>query len=34
MLPDVFAFVGKIPRTATGKMMKAQLREQFGGAGK
>ena len=29
-LPDGFAFVAEIPRTSTGKMMKAALREQFG----
>ena len=28
-LPDGFAFVAAIPRTSTGKMMKAALREQF-----
>ncbi len=28
-LPDGFAFVSEIPRTSTGKMMKAKLREQF-----
>ena len=28
-LPDAFAFVAAIPRTSTGKMMKAALREQF-----
>ncbi len=28
-LPDAFAFVSEIPRTSTGKMMKAALREQF-----
>ena len=28
-LPDDFAFVDAIPRTSTGKMMKAALREQF-----
>ena len=28
-LPDAFAFVSEIPRTSTGKMMKAKLREQF-----
>ncbi len=28
-LPDGFAFVAEIPRTSTGKMMKAKLREQF-----
>ena len=28
-LPDGFAFVEQIPRTSTGKMMKATLREQF-----
>jgi fatty-acyl-CoA synthase len=28
-LPDAFAFVAEIPRTSTGKMMKAKLREQF-----
>ena len=30
-LPDAFVFVDAIPRTSTGKMMKAKLREQFGG---
>jgi len=30
-LPDGFEFVTEIPRTSTGKMMKAKLREQFGG---
>jgi fatty-acyl-CoA synthase len=30
-LPDAFAFVTEIPRTSTGKTMKAQLREQFSG---
>ncbi len=29
-LPDAFEFVAEIPRTSTGKMMKAKLREQFG----
>jgi len=28
-LPDGFEFVGEIPRTSTGKMLKAKLREQF-----
>jgi fatty-acyl-CoA synthase len=28
-LPDAFVFVDAIPRTATGKMLKAKLREQF-----
>ena len=28
-LPDGFSFVAEIPRTSTGKMMKATLREQF-----
>jgi fatty-acyl-CoA synthase len=28
-LPDGFVFVPEIPRTSTGKMMKAKLREQF-----
>ncbi|HSN38764.1 MAG TPA: AMP-binding protein, partial [Burkholderiales bacterium] len=28
-LPDAFVFAGEIPRTSTGKMMKAKLREQF-----
>jgi fatty-acyl-CoA synthase len=28
-LPDAFAFVDAIPRTSTGKMLKAKLREQF-----
>lgn len=28
-LPDGFAFVHEIPRTSTGKVMKAKLREQF-----
>ena len=28
-IPDAFVFVEAIPRTSTGKMMKAQLREQF-----
>ncbi|MDX2005916.1 MAG: AMP-binding protein, partial [Meiothermus sp.] len=28
-LPDAYAFVEEIPRTSTGKFMKAQLREQF-----
>lgn len=30
-LPDGFEFVTEIPRTSTGKMMKAKLREQFSG---
>ncbi|MND07640.1 Long-chain-fatty-acid--CoA ligase [compost metagenome] len=30
-LPDTFSFVNEIPRTSTGKMMKAKLREQFAG---
>lgn len=30
-LPDAFEFVPEIPRTSTGKMLKAKLREQFGG---
>jgi fatty-acyl-CoA synthase len=30
-LPDDFVFVDSIPRTSTGKMLKAQLREQFKG---
>ena len=30
-LPDTYAFVSEIPRTSTGKMMKAKLREQFSG---
>ncbi len=30
-LPDGFEFVTEIPRSSTGKMMKAKLREQFGG---
>ena len=30
-LPDAFVFVGEIPRTSTGKMMKAKLREQYHG---
>ncbi|HKU69867.1 MAG TPA: long-chain fatty acid--CoA ligase [Burkholderiales bacterium] len=30
-LPDAFEFVKEIPRTSTGKMLKAKLREQFGG---
>jgi fatty-acyl-CoA synthase len=29
-LPDAFEFVPEIPRTSTGKMMKAKLRERFG----
>jgi fatty-acyl-CoA synthase len=28
-LPDAYVFVNEIPRTSTGKMMKARLREQF-----
>ncbi|MBI3044040.1 MAG: long-chain fatty acid--CoA ligase [Betaproteobacteria bacterium] len=28
-LPDAFEFVAEIPRTSTGKMLKAKLREQF-----
>jgi fatty-acyl-CoA synthase len=28
-LPDGFEFVAEIPRTSTGKMLKAKLREQF-----
>jgi fatty-acyl-CoA synthase len=28
-LPEGYAFVTEIPRTSTGKMMKATLREQF-----
>jgi fatty-acyl-CoA synthase len=28
-LPDGYAFVAEIPRTSTGKMLKAKLREQF-----
>jgi fatty-acyl-CoA synthase len=28
-IPDVYAFVSEIPRTSTGKMLKAKLREQF-----
>lgn len=28
-LPDGYAFIGEIPRTSTGKFLKAQLREQF-----
>jgi len=28
-LPDAFVFVPELPRTSTGKMMKAKLREQF-----
>ena len=28
-LPDAFAFVAEIPRTSTGKQLKAKLREQF-----
>ncbi|MBI4195031.1 MAG: long-chain fatty acid--CoA ligase [Betaproteobacteria bacterium] len=28
-LPENFVFVGEIPRTSTGKVMKAKLREQF-----
>jgi fatty-acyl-CoA synthase len=28
-LPEGYAFVSEIPRTSTGKMMKAALREQF-----
>jgi acyl-CoA synthetase (AMP-forming)/AMP-acid ligase II len=28
-LPDAFVFVNEIPRTSTGKMLKAKLREQF-----
>jgi fatty-acyl-CoA synthase len=30
-LPERFEFVAEIPRTSTGKMMKAKLRERFGG---
>jgi len=29
-LPDDVVFVADIPRTSTGKMMKAVLRERFG----
>jgi fatty-acyl-CoA synthase len=29
-LPDAFEFVTEIPRTSTGKMLKAKLRERFG----
>jgi fatty-acyl-CoA synthase len=29
-LPDAFEFVTEMPRTATGKILKAKLREQFG----
>jgi len=32
-LPERFEFVAGIPRTSTGKLLKAKLREQFGGAG-
>jgi fatty-acyl-CoA synthase len=28
-LPDAYAFVSEIPKSSTGKMLKAQLREQF-----
>jgi len=28
-LPDAFVFLQQIPRTATGKFLKAALREQF-----
>ena len=28
-LPDAYAFVGEIPKSSTGKMLKARLREQF-----
>jgi acyl-CoA synthetase (AMP-forming)/AMP-acid ligase II len=28
-LPDAFVFVEAIPRTSTGKMLKAKLREEF-----
>jgi len=28
-LPDAFEFVEEIPRTSTGKMLKAKLREQY-----
>jgi len=28
-LPDAFVFVNEIPRTSTGKFLKAQLREQY-----
>ncbi|MGH8751802.1 MAG: AMP-binding enzyme, partial [Burkholderiales bacterium] len=28
-LPDAFVFVKEIPRTSTGKMLKAKLREQY-----
>jgi fatty-acyl-CoA synthase len=28
-LPDAFEFVNEIPRTSTGKLLKAKLREQF-----
>ena len=28
-LPDAFVFIDAIPRPSTGKMLKAQLREQF-----
>jgi len=30
-LPDRYEFVPEIPRTSTGKMLKAKLREQYGG---
>ena len=30
-LPDEVVFVAEIPRTSTGKMLKAKLREQFKG---
>ena len=29
-LPDGYVFVGEIPRTSTGKMLKARLRETYG----
>jgi fatty-acyl-CoA synthase len=28
-LPDAYEFVGQIPKSSTGKLLKAQLREQF-----
>ena len=28
-LPEAFVFVGEIPRTSTGKMLKAALRDQY-----
>jgi fatty-acyl-CoA synthase len=30
-LPDGYVFVNEMPRTATGKILKAALRERYGG---